>query len=542
MKRKAVTEGEAEAEAQAEIRRERVQLPAEAFERNFWINSFDLLFSYLRTYMGEKKKRDPPGVFSWCRGDSFPLQRRALQLFLCLKKTCPTMPRDVRKIIWYWISTTQATSDDVSELLESCSGMKLPERWPIFRALAKGACEASLEYGKECSMAAVFKKAVDLAVPNIEQRRQLRFCAWNCHTTGNKRVVIPAQLVGLSFFTPDREFLSSRLFAYLLAEYVTFECPVGQVVDAISAISTGPDPYYMASDCFEFLGNLGGPPLDSIHKWLPSLRVLRTLNGGSVQPYHCMYIFIEDSTGKALAHLLLLLQSHSQDEKDIILRFFCSLDATRAVEVCIQAGADVNSLGGDEGNAAIAMWAQGSGGSPFRTLDVLLNAGALINTVNQDGRTPLMLCAGGAKEISVPKALVKNGAEIDLCDNQGKTAIFFAAYWGNLKTVLYFQGLGADLTAIGGSLLYPYVTSNSLFRAAEELESGGDPDLIVFGEPLIVAAARTRSNSTLEALLRYGANVRAVNSDGETALDVAEGVGDNFENEELANFLRPYYD
>ena len=74
------------------------------------------------------------------------------------------------------------------------------------------------------------------------------------------------------------------------------------------------------------------------------------------------------------------------------------------------------------------------------TVQVLIDAGADIDTQNNEGWSPLhAACARGA--LNIVKTLVRAGAGVRATDNDGCTCLILAARCGHTETVRYFVGL-----------------------------------------------------------------------------------------------------
>lgn len=74
----------------------------------------------------------------------------------------------------------------------------------------------------------------------------------------------------------------------------------------------------------------------------------------------------------------------------------------------------------------------------------LLEKGADINVKNEDGSTALMT-ASMYGNLEIIKYLIENGADINSKDNDDSTALIYASKWGNLETVEYLVKNGADI-------------------------------------------------------------------------------------------------
>lgn len=124
--------------------------------------------------------------------------------------------------------------------------------------------------------------------------------------------------------------------------------------------------------------------------------------------------------------------------------------------------------------------------------EVLLNAGAKINSKNADKRTPLMMLDEDAAPELV-NLLILHGAKINLADKAGNTALIFAASYATKEVVQTLISLGADVNAVNKQ-----------------------------GETALMNAAQEGNPETVRLILSAGANVNARNRDGKTAFDLTE--------------------
>lgn len=78
--------------------------------------------------------------------------------------------------------------------------------------------------------------------------------------------------------------------------------------------------------------------------------------------------------------------------------------------------------------------------------NILINAGADINAINNNGRTPLFYVARYSKTAKTVEALLKLGADINTRDNNGYTPLFMAAYGNkNPEVIKALLEYGADV-------------------------------------------------------------------------------------------------
>ena len=76
----------------------------------------------------------------------------------------------------------------------------------------------------------------------------------------------------------------------------------------------------------------------------------------------------------------------------------------------------------------------------------LIKAGALVNVMDDQGRSPLHLAAMNG-DLANLKLLTKKGAHIKTADHAGKTALHFAAIKGYQAAMMYLLDQGADINA-----------------------------------------------------------------------------------------------
>ena len=123
----------------------------------------------------------------------------------------------------------------------------------------------------------------------------------------------------------------------------------------------------------------------------------------------------------------------------------------------------------------------------------LLQSGANCNVQNEEGATPLMLAAATG-QLDAIKALLEGGAEVNAKDPQGWTALMKGLYNHEMN-----RG-------------FPEVVQ-TLIDAGAEIETQ-----IGYGiRPLMLAAGYGEAG-VVDVLLKAGADVRATNEGGRTAL------------------------
>ncbi len=165
----------------------------------------------------------------------------------------------------------------------------------------------------------------------------------------------------------------------------------------------------------------------------------------------------------------------------------------------------------------------------------LLKSGSDVNMRNDNGVTPLMLAAVN-NSVDVTRLLIKARADIEAKDMYGGTALMWAASGNAVDTAWLLIKAGADLETKGsvteeGIELTPLMfAAGSNFVDVSKLliESGADVNAWgVFGDditPLMLAAYRN-SADVAKLLIDAGADVSVANSNGLTALIIAEESG-----------------
>ncbi|PYU46195.1 MAG: hypothetical protein DMG54_04070 [Acidobacteria bacterium] len=81
------------------------------------------------------------------------------------------------------------------------------------------------------------------------------------------------------------------------------------------------------------------------------------------------------------------------------------------------------------------------------TVALLLAHGANVNTVDNDGYSPLMHSVQNCEDGRVPALLLRLGAKIGTTAKNGDTALFIASIHGNEQVVHVLVAAGADIAA-----------------------------------------------------------------------------------------------
>ena len=157
-----------------------------------------------------------------------------------------------------------------------------------------------------------------------------------------------------------------------------------------------------------------------------------------------------------------------------------------AVTFLTERGADVTRT--DECGYKALHYACINNSSP-EVFSCLLEKGADINACLNDGMTPLMIAAEDSL-VNVVTFLIKQGANVDLQDNYGKTALHYAL----------------------GSLNFSFEILCCLIQKGADVNTGSNEKLT----PLMIAAEKGHINA-LTLLIKFGADVDLQDKNGKTA-------------------------
>ena len=171
----------------------------------------------------------------------------------------------------------------------------------------------------------------------------------------------------------------------------------------------------------------------------------------------------------------------------------------------------------------------------------LLNGGADIELKDELGNTALIVAAAENKQ-SILKFLIEQGADVNAQSNDGTSALMNAAMYGHLEVadLLLKAGSKIDLKKTGGeTALIGAVQYGHLAMIELLLSQGADANAVTKGAfnegggktPLMFAAqhglkgAQGDWNKIAATLLKYGAKTNLTRANGDTALTIAQWHG-----------------
>ncbi|XP_046558660.1 serine/threonine-protein phosphatase 6 regulatory ankyrin repeat subunit B-like isoform X2 [Haliotis rubra] len=197
------------------------------------------------------------------------------------------------------------------------------------------------------------------------------------------------------------------------------------------------------------------------------------------------------------------------------------------VELLVSRGADV-SLVDDDGNNTLH-WACWRGDR--KTVEFVLSLDRVdINSRGGGSWTPVMWAARWRHRDMV-ELLVSRGADVSLVDDDGNNTLHWACWRGDRKTVEFVLSLDrVDINSRGGGSWTPVMWA-ARWRHRDMVEllvsRGADVSLVDdVGDNTLHFACAGGDRKTVEFVLsRDGVDVNVRNNNGQTAADVARGVG-----------------
>ena len=161
-------------------------------------------------------------------------------------------------------------------------------------------------------------------------------------------------------------------------------------------------------------------------------------------------------------------------------------------------------------------------------VDLLIESGARITEVDNDGRIPMLLAAQEG-HLAVVSTLLEYGSPIEARAHDGKTSLRVAALEGHKDVVQYLISNCADVNykdADGRSTLYVLSLENHVPMAAFLLENMADVEgCDLEGRTPLHVAAWQGHYEMAELLLQHHSDVNAVDNDRRTALQSAAWQG-----------------
>lgn len=206
---------------------------------------------------------------------------------------------------------------------------------------------------------------------------------------------------------------------------------------------------------------------------------------------------------------------------------------TIAKMLLLQDGIGYNSLDHDQQTLLSLAVREGHHG----VVELLLDKGANINTGDNAKRTPLWIAAALGRTHLVQKLLQK-GADRETRDSHGRTPLFIACSAGHAEAVecLVLSDANANMTDSYGHTPLWEAAKSGHTKVVWTLLEKGNADInakSAHGRTALSGAAANGHTAVVEVLLSHGANVRAKDAMGVTAVTRANDAG----HRDLAKFM-----
>ncbi len=153
-------------------------------------------------------------------------------------------------------------------------------------------------------------------------------------------------------------------------------------------------------------------------------------------------------------------------------------------------------------------------------INILLKNGADVNIKDNEDKTPLFY----STNTKILRILLNNGANINACDNEGKTPLFYA---NNLQLIIFLLDNGADpnvKNSEGDAIIH----NSSADTITSLLKHGANPNIQNKSGKTVLHDFYTLEDPKLvKVLLNYGARIDIKDNNGETPYSVAENYKGN---------------
>lgn len=189
----------------------------------------------------------------------------------------------------------------------------------------------------------------------------------------------------------------------------------------------------------------------------------------------------------------------------------------------IQKGANINTLSIKYNESAL-MWAANH--NNVAAVQLLLDKNANVNVENKSYYTALAFAAGNdSDDLRIPQMLITHGAIINPVNQKGRTALIEAASHNNIKIVQYLLSKGADPNQQAKNFGYISPLREAVFSCNFPMtkllvENGANVNILTDnGSSILLEAVWNEKNiEIVKYLIAKGALVNKANDDGETPL------------------------
>jgi ankyrin repeat protein len=163
----------------------------------------------------------------------------------------------------------------------------------------------------------------------------------------------------------------------------------------------------------------------------------------------------------------------------------------------------------------------------LEVVKLLLEMGADVNIIDDDGRTPLN-CALKNRHVEVAKLLLDEGADVNIPNNSGWTPLNYASEDGHVEVVKLLLEKGADVNIPNNSGWTPlnYASEDGHIEIVKMLlEKGADVNIPNNSGWTPLTCASNGHLEVVKMLLKEGADVNIVSDNGRGPLSCASYFG-----------------
>jgi ankyrin repeat protein len=198
-------------------------------------------------------------------------------------------------------------------------------------------------------------------------------------------------------------------------------------------------------------------------------------------------------------------------------------DVPRAIELLSTDPQLINTMDGDSTLLSLAVAQR-----HLDMVEILISRGANLDMQDNAGHTALII-ASYIGRTDIVERLISAGADLNMQDNAGNTALILASDRGCTDIVERLISAGADLNkqnSNNGTALVIAITQNKIDIAKELISAGADLNMQErHGNTALITASIKGKADIVETLIKTGADLNMQTNNGLTALMIASNIG-----------------